>query len=421
MKTSIRSSIVGLLMTAAIVVSSVPTASAQSVGGRIAFGFDAGANKYWGDFADNQFGFSGDLFIRWNILDWLSLHGAYNGGILRYSTGSRNLAVAPNYFGQTNGGITGNGHYNNDLTQPLVEANGNTIRHGGWDIMLSANVFPQETFVPFVIAGVEMLNFAPKTADGGLFIPSNTPQTAVLSDKENVVGGVVGLGFEMYINPKVTFNSKLLLHLTGTDWLDGFSKFGGTGTQDVFMTFGLGFSYYVFAPAVVAEPVATTASTTSVTNIYETNIYHSDTVVVKSPTDTVYLRSLKVNTVVNFPATFFIVNTDDFNTSVPGNTASLYQIKALVNQCPNLQVEIQGFASAEGTPARNQELSEMRAAKIKSWLLAQGVDPSKITNTVGYGARYPMVQERTDVSAAELESERAQNRRIAVRVVRACN
>src|SRR6266568_3204076 len=57
---------------------------AQSVAGRIAFGFDAGGNKYYGDYTDNQFAFHGDAFIRSNILDELSLHLAYNGGQLKY-------------------------------------------------------------------------------------------------------------------------------------------------------------------------------------------------------------------------------------------------------------------------------------------------------------------------------------------------
>ncbi len=388
----------------------VSESKAQSVEGRIAFGFDAGANKYWGNFTDNQFGLSGDLFIRWNILDWLSLHGAYNGGVIRYSTTTRNVLAYPQYFGQPSD-ITYPGH-------PLIGRDaGNNVRHGGWELLLSGNFFPEETFVPFVIGGVEALNFEPKTGSTALPLPNNADGNY----SKNVLGGVVGLGFEMYITPKVTFGSKLLLHLTGTDWLDDYSD-PNNFRQDVFLTFGAGFSYYIFAPSVVPPPVTDVSTEThkTVTNIYETNVYHIDTVFLKS-TDTVKLHDLKVNTIVSFPSTFFIVNTDEFNTKVPGNMQNLNSIKALANQCNGLQLEIQGFASSEGTPERNQELSEMRARKVKSWLLEQGVDPAKIVRTVGYGTRYPMVRERTDVSAEELESERVQNRRIAVKVVKACD
>src|SRR5947209_13251767 len=61
----------------------VDLTKAQSVAGRIAFGVDAGGNKYYGNYTDNQFAFHGDAFIRWNIYDYLSLHAAYNGGQLK--------------------------------------------------------------------------------------------------------------------------------------------------------------------------------------------------------------------------------------------------------------------------------------------------------------------------------------------------
>jgi outer membrane protein OmpA-like peptidoglycan-associated protein len=226
------------------------------------------------------------------------------------------------------------------------------------------------------------------------------------------------------------------MHLTGTDWLDDYSSgntsapgSGGTQVgnsnyrQDAFLTFGVGFSYYIFAPEVApAAAVAEGTTTNNNTNNYTTNntVYHTDTLYIQNPTDTVYLSNPKVNTVFSFPGTLFIVNTDQFNNAEPNNMGHLYHIKALVEQCPNLKVEIQGFASEEGTAEHNQELSERRANRIKSWLIEQGVSSDKIANTVGYGDTRPAVRERTDVSATELEAERAQNRRIAVKVVQAC-
>src|SRR5688500_20101007 len=59
-------------------------AQAQSRIGRIAFGIEAGGNKYYGDYTDNQFAFHGAAFIRWNIRPELSLHVQYNGGQLKY-------------------------------------------------------------------------------------------------------------------------------------------------------------------------------------------------------------------------------------------------------------------------------------------------------------------------------------------------
>ncbi len=394
------------LLAFGIIALASPSAKAQSVAGRIAFGFDAGGNKYYGNYTDSRFGFQGDAFIRWNVLDWLSLVGSYNGGVLGWKTTQAMLDNEHKLFGPPTAGSDGS---------PLGSIN--HTREGGWDLMASFNVFPAQTFVPYFTAGIEALNFEPDNAS-----PSPLEGNAANAYSKNVLGGAMGVGFEMYLTPKIVFNGKGLLHLTGTDWLDDYSN-PNNYRQDAYLTMGLGFSYYIFAPD-VAPPAAIAEGTTTNnnTNNYTTNntVYHTDTLYIQNPTDTVYLENPKVNTVFNFPGTLFIVNTDQFNNAEPNNMSNLYRIKALVDQCPSLRVEIEGFASEEGTAEHNQELSEERAARIKSWLIDQGVNPNKIAGTIGYGDTRPAVRERTDVSAAELEAERVQNRRIAVRVVEAC-
>ncbi len=390
-------------------------ASAQSVGGALDFGFEGNGNKYWGNFTDSRFGLGGDLFIRWNIIDWLSLRAAYNAGVIQYKVTPGSIADEQALFG-TNvpGGSPGN------------PGTLNHVRFGGWELMGEVNFFPDQTYVPFVLAGIEALNFEPDNSD-----PSPLDGNAKAAYNKNVIGGVLGVGFDMYITQKVTFNGQVLFHLTGTDWLDDYSD-PNNSRQDAFLTFGLGFSYYIFTPPEPPPPApATTTIENNHTYIYhdttERTIVHTDTVFmsrvdtffITGVTDTMY-RNPPVNTIFNFPGTLFIVNTDQFNTSVPDNLTHLYQIRELVEQCPNLRVEIQGFASAEGTPEHNMVLSQLRADRIKTWLVAQGVSPDKIASTKGFGTSNPAVRERTDVSAAELEAERVQNRRIAVKVVQAC-
>ncbi len=378
---------------------------AQVIKGRIAFGIDAGGNKYYGDYTDNQFAFHGDAFIRWNILDFLSLHAAYNGGQLKYK--AKTLGSIANEIAT----------YPTSIASPGIDGTINHTRVGGWNLMLSYNVFPSETFVPYFIAGIEALNFEPNDAND-----NNLRGNATAAYSKNVLGGVLGVGFEMYISEKVTFNGKGLLHLTGTDWIDDYSN-PVTYRQDAFLTMGLGFSYYIFAPPIektsTTEVIDRTTNQTTINNTYTTNIIKGDTIVIRE-TDTVFRTRAVKNTVYNFPGTLFIVNSDEFNTSVPGNIQNLRNIKSLVNQCPNLTVEIQGHASHEGTVARNQELSEQRARKIKQWLIEQGVSSSKIVSTVGLGTSDDAVYEPTNSSAAELEAARILNRRISVKVVEGC-
>ncbi len=399
---SVSQMALALLCSMLLMLSSNP-AKAQSIAGRISFGIDGGGNKYYGDFTDNQFAFHGDAFIRWNIMDWLSLHAAYNGGQLRYKATKTSADYENTY-------------------QPGIETIGdlNKTRVGGWDLMLSYNVFPEETFVPYVIAGLEALNFEPKNVTAITSL-RQTDQNGTAYSK-NVLSFVAGVGFEMYISEKITFNGKGLIHLPGTDYLDDYSTSPtGDATHDAFLTFGVGFSYYIFAPPIAHDKdVDHSERTTNITNIYTTNIIKADTVVVKE-IDTVYKTKIIKGTVYDFPGTLFIVNTDEFNTSFPGNLQNLHNIKTLLNQCPELRVEIQGHASHEGPAARNQELSDMRARKIKNWLIAQGVSPDKIAGTVGLGVSDDAVIEPTNSTPAQLEAARVLNRRISVKVVEGCH
>ncbi len=386
-------------------------AHAQVIPGSLSFGFDAGGDKYYGNYTGDLFSLQGDAFIRWNILDWLSLHAAYNGGVLHYKSTTQSIAneylLPGTGVGSGNAGADGG---------PVGSTN--QTRVGGWDLMLSGNVFPSQTFVPYFVGGLELLNFQPD--DGS---PTPLRNNAINAYSKNVVGGVLGVGFEYYITPKVAFVGKGLIHLTGTDWLDDYSN-PAAYSQDAYLSMGLGFSVVLFSPDVPVAPAPYQGNTTNNynTNNYRTdnNIYHTDTLYIQNPTDTVYLTNPKINTVFNFPGTLFIVNSDQFNNAEPNNMGHLYHIKALVDQCPNLKVEIQGYASEEGTHEHNQELSERRATRIHDWLIAQGVSPDKITRTIGYGDTRPAVRERTDVSASDLEAERTQNRRISVMVVQAC-
>lgn len=136
----------------------------------------------------------------------------------------------------------------------------------------------------------------------------------------------------------------------------------------------------------------------------------------------------KVGTITNFPEIYFIVNTDKFDFSRPETDENLTKLLGYVNQCPGLRVLIEGHASREGSDERNQELSEMRADRVKSWLVERGVTLERFEGTVGYGSRRNAVPEPKPGSAEAkamdpdaLEALRKQNRRIAVRVMETCD
>ncbi|HYM19457.1 MAG TPA: binary toxin-like calcium binding domain-containing protein [Candidatus Kapabacteria bacterium] len=753
-----------------LIATTSHTARSQSTAGRLSFGFDFETNKLYGDFKDDQFWLSGDIFLRYNILDWFSVHVAYNGGQLRMNVSDDDVRAYPSYFGQlTTGSYLDPGK--GVPANPAIARNDKIkIRHGGFQIMGSANLFPLQTFVPFVLGGIEIFNFSPANMQN-----QDLPYVNAVGYSRNTLGWVVGLGFELYMNDNLVFNGKGLLHIPNTDYLDDFSQQAyaqfdsalrsngkytaqpsktPSTTSDAFVTFGIGLSYYIYGDQDVDKDGLTDKAEREIyhtdpnnpdtdgdglsdgdevkkyhtnplkadtdgdgisdydeifkyhtdpnnpdtdgdgltdgqeINVYHTdplkadtdgdglsdgdevkvyhtdplktdtdgdglsdgdevhkygtdptkvdtdgdglndgdevntyhtnptkadtdgdglsdgeevnqyhtdplkadtdgdglsdgdevrkyntdplkadtdgdglsdgeevnqyhtnplkadsdgdglsdydevmkyhtdpmkvdtdgdglndgdevNIYHTDPL--KADTDgdglsdgdevkTYHTDPLKadtdgdglsdgdevkiyhtnplktdtdddglsdfdeinktktnplnpdtdgdgfkdgvdkcplipgvapdgcppkppVNTVSNFPGVIFIVNTDNFDLREPGTLENLYKIKALTEQCPDIKVVIEGHASSEGDAKRNQELSEMRAASVKKWLIDQGVDPSHIDHTEGFGSSRPVIPEPKKgkkVTATMVEKARAQNRRIAVRVVQTC-
>ncbi len=83
--------------------------------------------------------------------------------------------------------------------------------------------------------------------------------------------------------------------------------------------------------------------------------------------------------------------------------ATLDRQAAWLKQYPSVTVTIEGHADERGTREYNLALGERRAASVKSYLLSQGIEASRI-NTISYGKERPAV---TDASP----SGWAQNRR----------
>ncbi len=86
---------------------------------------------------------------------------------------------------------------------------------------------------------------------------------------------------------------------------------------------------------------------------------------------------------------------------------SLSEIKLLLDNNPDGNLVIEGHTSSDGETEANLELSQKRAAAVKSFLVNLGVNPDRL-KTEGYGEEKPI----TDNETAE---GRAQNRRVQFR------
>jgi outer membrane protein OmpA-like peptidoglycan-associated protein len=72
-----------------------------------------------------------------------------------------------------------------------------------------------------------------------------------------------------------------------------------------------------------------------------------------------------------------------------------------------LKLDIDGYTDNTGDAAKNQALSETRAAAVKAYLATKGVDESKMTSA-GHGSDSPAADNKTAAG-------RAKNRRVEMK------
>jgi len=82
----------------------------------------------------------------------------------------------------------------------------------------------------------------------------------------------------------------------------------------------------------------------------------------------------------------------------------LEKVAASLKDWPEVRVEIGGHTDSTGSDAHNLNLSQRRAEAVRSYLIDQGVDASRLT-AKGYGEKKPIA----DNNARE---GRAKNRRV---------
>lgn len=244
------------MLFAVILLVTISTNSiySQSEGERLSFGFNGGGVKYWGEFTDNQFWLAGDLFLRYNIIPQLSVTGSFGLAQMRWKTDAAALNKYPGYFG--NNAQQGDRYPGVDPVTGATIQEKNQTRLNTYELTAAYNFFPSQKFVPYVFGGVGLLDFEPRAGDVGGFgpLPNNSKQ---IYDKQLLVIPV-GAGFEFYLTDDLVFNGRATLRITNTDYLDDLAGKQESGANwdanadeanDMFMTFGLGFSYYILGDA----------------------------------------------------------------------------------------------------------------------------------------------------------------------------
>ncbi len=127
------------------------------------------------------------------------------------------------------------------------------------------------------------------------------------------------------------------------------------------------------------------------------------------------------------PGVNFKPGTADLDLPNDVTAAALMRLIALANSCDNIRLELVAHTAKDGDAKLNRRLSQAQAEKVREYLFASGVAPTKIQKTTGVGGNDPLVPEpdpKTPEEAAmstdELAKIRAANRRITVKVVAPC-
>ncbi len=84
---------------------------------------------------------------------------------------------------------------------------------------------------------------------------------------------------------------------------------------------------------------------------------------------------------------FFATNKYDLS---PQARATIEKQAQWLKQYPNVNVVIQGYCDERGTEEYNLALGEKRAVAVRNYLVALGIDPSRL-QTISYGKERPAV------------------------------
>ena len=98
-------------------------------------------------------------------------------------------------------------------------------------------------------------------------------------------------------------------------------------------------------------------------------------------------------------------------TSMIGNsTDDLQEVISLMQENPNMQIELSGHTDNTGRPDLNLLLSQDRADAVKKYLVEQGISEERVI-AKGYGGSRP-------IASNNVEEERRKNRRVEFTVIR---
>ncbi len=442
---------------------------AQNRQGDVLGSLSVNSYKYHGEFSDDLFGYGGTVSLSYNAMDRLWVEARTSLGQYGWRINQERISANPGYFGQ---GAKIGDVYPGTLTR--IEER-NESRLTTVDVMVGYVLVDDIPAVPYITAGVGLVDFAPSNASEHSPLPNNLKGEYSTTVASIPLGGGVIFPLSQRVNLALRGEYRLVFSSS----LDDVDL---TGMRDDLSSFSIGLTYTFNEPRrhrphrradpetcprcncivddgccceeaphsrrprrdraeeapIKPQGAAPSESTPEsapeppadkpVERPAEKSAEQSATPEVTQPAAApepempVSPRKVAFSKSINF-----VVNTDQLDLDDVQTEKNLQELwMYMKGSCEELQVIIEGHASADGPPERNQELSELRALRIKQWLLDNGISASKIRSAVGRGSTSPKVVEpSTDMarkmSKEQIEAIRSKNRRIELVVVKDCN
>ncbi len=291
------------------------------------------------------------------------------------------------------------GQWNNN--SPVVITQTTDLITGDLDVLFYP--IPCEAISPYLFAGV-----------GGSIRMLNNYQTTTIDKNHTALAFNVGGGVEW----SIASNWKLLTgygyHSTFNSELDGAVVPGPEeiNGRDSYMTLNLGLLYYFGkgAPSKKCEPcpqgITMEAKDVDYNKIEDMIKKHIPKEVVKEVVVEKYIKAISEDRLVLVGVNFAF----DKSELLPESYPVLNDAVKLLNNKPNVNVEIEGYCDYIGTEEYNQKLSQERAQTVKVYLVSKGISEGRLS-TIGYGKGSPIADN-------ESEEGRALNRRIVFRIVK---
>lgn len=150
-----------------LLVSTVTSAVSQQYAGEVTGWLSGVSHKYNGDFNSDVWGAGGMLSLQYAPISRLGIEARVGLGEYRWNASKADLAGHPSYYGR---GAKLGDNYPGTLT--AIEP-GNESRISTIDLLVNYAIVDRIPAVPFISAGVGMLNFAPSTSDAHDALPNN--------------------------------------------------------------------------------------------------------------------------------------------------------------------------------------------------------------------------------------------------------